>query len=171
METWLTQDPHATIDGCKQLWADRTMESGKRNRLALLVNDRCCKSGHITVKEQLHGSNNELLAVGTRDITCCGISRTFFTIATYFPLRLVSEVSTSNDAQDTIKLWTYLMPTQGRHKLLIHRDPAPGPCRRALNKTPLLLRLPYTLSQRSQHIATPVYDYYSTYSTFRPSDA
>lgn len=72
MEMWPTKDPHATIDGCKRLWADRTMESGKRNRLALFVNDRCCQSGHITVKEQLQCSNNELLAVGTRDITCCG---------------------------------------------------------------------------------------------------
>lgn len=119
-------DPRLT-DECKRLWADRTMESGKRSRLALFVDDRCCKSGHITVKKQLHCSNNELLAVGTRDITCCRISLTFFTIATYFPLRLMSEVSTSNDAWETIKLWTYLMPTQGRHKLLTHRDPAPGP--------------------------------------------
>lgn len=121
--------------------------------------DRCCKSGHITVKEQLHCSNNELLAVGMRDITCCGISKRFSRFSICFPLRLMSEVSTSNDAQETIKLWTYLMPTQGRHKLLTHRDPAPGLWQQALNKTPLLLRLPYTLNQQSQRIAMPVRDY------------
>lgn len=71
----------------------------------------------------------------------------------------MSEVSTSNAAPETIYLWTYLIPTQGMHKPLTHRDPAPGLRRRALSKPPLLLRLPYTLNQQSQRIATPVCDY------------
>ncbi|KAI3375722.1 hypothetical protein L3Q82_003726 [Scortum barcoo] len=59
----------AELDGFYTLLrADRSKESGKRKGggLAVLVNDRWCNPGHITVKEQLCCKDIELLAVSMR---------------------------------------------------------------------------------------------------------
>ncbi|KAI3351114.1 hypothetical protein L3Q82_005679 [Scortum barcoo] len=70
-ETWLTAltpDTAAELDGFTLLRADRSKESGKRKGggLAVLVNDRWCNPGHITVKEQHCCKDIELLAVSMR---------------------------------------------------------------------------------------------------------
>lgn len=53
-ESWLTlltPDMTVALDGFQLLRADRTMESGKRKGggLVIFVNNRWCKSGHITI--------------------------------------------------------------------------------------------------------------------------
>ncbi|KAI3375834.1 hypothetical protein L3Q82_004108 [Scortum barcoo] len=70
-ETWLTAltpDTAAELDGFTLLRADRSKESGKRKGggLAVFVNDRWCKPGHITVKEQHCCKDIELLAISMR---------------------------------------------------------------------------------------------------------
>lgn len=51
-ETWLTMlttHTNAAMDGFKMVQADRTVETGKKKGEGLvLINDRCCNSGHIT---------------------------------------------------------------------------------------------------------------------------
>ena len=68
-ETWLTELTPGTdtnLDGFQLRRADRTAESGKGKRggLAVFVNDRCCNSAHITVKEQVCAK--DILAVSMR---------------------------------------------------------------------------------------------------------
>lgn len=70
-ETWLTAlTPYmlAELDAFRLMWVDRTVESGKRKGegLVVFVNDRCCNSGHITIKEQLCSRDIELLAISFR---------------------------------------------------------------------------------------------------------
>ncbi|KAI3375234.1 hypothetical protein L3Q82_021731, partial [Scortum barcoo] len=72
LRTWLTAltpDTAAELDGgFTLLQADRSKESGKRKGggLAVLVNDRWCNPGHITVKEQHCCKDIELLAISMR---------------------------------------------------------------------------------------------------------
>ncbi|KAI4894907.1 hypothetical protein NFI96_007435 [Prochilodus magdalenae] len=71
-ETWLHQDipdDNVSITGFQTVRADRDCtESGKRKGggLAVLVNNRWCSPGHITVKERICCPDIELLAVGLR---------------------------------------------------------------------------------------------------------
>ncbi|KAL6473956.1 hypothetical protein MHYP_G00175170 [Metynnis hypsauchen] len=71
-ETWLHQDipdDNVSIDGFQTIRADRgCTESGKRKGggLAVLVNNRWCNPGHITIKERACCPDIELLAVGLR---------------------------------------------------------------------------------------------------------
>ncbi|XP_030581547.1 uncharacterized protein LOC115777725 [Archocentrus centrarchus] len=71
-ETWLHQDipdDNVSIDGFQTIRADRSYtESGKRRGggLAVLVNNRWCNPGHITIKERVGCPDIELLAVGLR---------------------------------------------------------------------------------------------------------
>lgn len=60
----------AELDAFRLIWVDRTVESGKRKGkgLVVFVNDRCCNSGRITIKEQLCSRDIELLAI-TSDLT------------------------------------------------------------------------------------------------------
>ncbi|KAI4894740.1 hypothetical protein NFI96_006104 [Prochilodus magdalenae] len=71
-ETWLHQDipdDNVSITGFQTVRADRDCtESGKRKGggLAVLVNNRWCSPGHITIKERICCPDIELLAVGLR---------------------------------------------------------------------------------------------------------
>ena len=70
-KTWLnslTPDLHVSLGGFNLHRANRAEESGKRKGggLAVFVNDRWCKTGHTTVKEQLCCKDIELLAVSMR---------------------------------------------------------------------------------------------------------
>ena len=68
-ETWLHRDisdQNVSVDGFHTVLSDRDCtESGKRKGggLAVLVNSRWCKPGHITIKEQLCCPDVELLAI------------------------------------------------------------------------------------------------------------
>ena len=59
-ETWLHKNiPHSniTVDGFQTVWADRSHhESGKRKggRLAIVINNKWCHPGHVTVKDMSH---------------------------------------------------------------------------------------------------------------------
>ncbi|KAI5089695.1 integrin alpha-L isoform X2 [Silurus meridionalis] len=66
--TKLTPDITMALDGFIPLRADRTMEISKRKGggLAVFVNNRCCKPGHITIKEQICCKDIELLAASMR---------------------------------------------------------------------------------------------------------
>lgn len=70
-EMWLkAQTPamHAELNAFRLMWVDMRVESSKRKGegLVVFVNDRCCNSGHITIKEQLCSQDNELLAISFR---------------------------------------------------------------------------------------------------------
>lgn len=70
-ETWLTAlTPYmlAELDAFRYTWVDRTVESGKRKGegLVVFVNNRCCNSGDITIKEQLCSRDIERLAISFR---------------------------------------------------------------------------------------------------------
>ena len=71
-ETWLHEyipDSNTTVDGFQTVRADRShRESGKRKGggLAILVNNKWCHPGHVTVKECVCSSDIELLAVSLR---------------------------------------------------------------------------------------------------------
>ncbi|KAI5100952.1 hypothetical protein C0J45_9938 [Silurus meridionalis] len=70
-ESWLTKltpDTTVALDVFDLLRADRTMESGRRKGggLAVFVNNRWCKTGHITIKEQICCKDIELLAASMR---------------------------------------------------------------------------------------------------------
>ncbi|KAI4877531.1 hypothetical protein NFI96_027122, partial [Prochilodus magdalenae] len=71
-ETWLHQDipdDNVSVTGFQTVRADLDCtESGKRKGggLAVLVNNRWCSPGHITIKERICCPDIELLAVGLR---------------------------------------------------------------------------------------------------------
>ena len=71
-ETWLHEqipDSNATIPGFHTVRADRdTAASGKKKGggLAVLVNNRWCHPGHISVKERFCSPDIELIAIGLR---------------------------------------------------------------------------------------------------------
>lgn len=71
-ETWLHEDTpnsNVTVDGFLTVRADRThRESGRRKGggLAILVNNKWCNPGHVTVKEHVCSPDIELLAVSLR---------------------------------------------------------------------------------------------------------
>lgn len=71
-ETWLNSDipdHNVSIDGFQIVRADRDCnKSGKRKGggLAVLVNNRWCNPGHITIKQRICSPDTELLAVGLR---------------------------------------------------------------------------------------------------------
>ena len=66
--TALTQDTDVNVGGFQLQRADRMAESSERKGggLAVIVNDRWCNSGHITVKEQVCSKDIKLLAVSMR---------------------------------------------------------------------------------------------------------
>ncbi|KAI5095921.1 hypothetical protein C0J45_14351 [Silurus meridionalis] len=89
-ESWLTKltpDTTVALDGFDLLRADRTMESGKRKGggLAVFVNNRWCKSGHITIKEQICCKDIELLAASMRPYYLPREFLHVITIAAYIP--------------------------------------------------------------------------------------
>ena len=71
-ETWLHEDipdVNVTVDGFQTVRADRNhRESGKRKGggLAILINNKWCHPGHVTVKERVCSPDIELLAVSLR---------------------------------------------------------------------------------------------------------
>ena len=71
-ETWLHEDipdSNVTVDGFQTVRADRShRESGKRKGggLAILINNKWCHPGHVTVKERVCNPDIELLAVSLR---------------------------------------------------------------------------------------------------------
>lgn len=72
IESWLTHltpDCHVTVPGFHLVRADQdAKETGKRKGggIVMCVNERWCKSGHISVKEQHFTRDVELLAVSIR---------------------------------------------------------------------------------------------------------
>ena len=97
-ETWLTEltpDTNATLDGFHLLRADRSKESGKRKGggLAVFVNDRWCKPGHITVKEKLCSKDIELLAVSMRPYYLPREFSHVIAIAAYVPPSATAEAA------------------------------------------------------------------------------
>lgn len=71
-ETWLTDavpDSAVNIPGFTMVRADRLPEKCGKTKgggLVLLVNDRWCRSGHITIKEKICCWDAEVLAVSLR---------------------------------------------------------------------------------------------------------
>ena len=71
-EMWLHEDildSNITVDGFQTVLADRSHREsgkGKGGGLAILINNKWCHPGHVTVKERACSSDIELLAVGLR---------------------------------------------------------------------------------------------------------
>ena len=92
IETWLHRDisdQNASVDCFHTVRADRNCtKSGKRKGrgLAILVNSRWCKPGHITIKEQLCSLDVELLAVGLRPYHLPGEIPHVIIVVLYIPL-------------------------------------------------------------------------------------
>lgn len=90
-EIWLQEhipDSNTTVPGFQTVWVDRDRcLSGKKKGggIAVLVNNRWCNPGHITVKERFCSPDIELLAVSLRpyylprEFTCAII------VAVYIP--------------------------------------------------------------------------------------
>uniref|UniRef100_A0A3P9LKD5 Reverse transcriptase domain-containing protein n=1 Tax=Oryzias latipes TaxID=8090 RepID=A0A3P9LKD5_ORYLA len=118
-ETWLTAltpDSVVTVDGFQLMRADRTKESGKRKGggLAVFVNNRWCKSTHITVKEQICSKDIELLAVSMRPFYLPREFSHVIVIATYIP-----PSANGDDACDVLHSVVNRLLTQSPNALLL----------------------------------------------------
>ena len=90
-ETWLHEqipDSNITIPGFQTVRADRdTTATGKKKGggLAVLVNNRWCHPGHVTVKQHVCSPDIELVAVGLRPYYLAREFTSVFAITVYIP--------------------------------------------------------------------------------------
>lgn len=90
-ETWLHEqipDSNVTIPGFQTVRADRdTIATGKKKGggLAVLVNNRWCHPGHVTVKHRVCSPDIELVAVGLRPYYLPREFTSVFAINVYIP--------------------------------------------------------------------------------------
>ena len=91
-ETWLHEqipDSNVTVPGFQTVRADRdTTATGKKKGggLAVLVNNRWCNPGHVSVKERVCNADIELVAVGLRPFYLQREFSSVIAITVYIPL-------------------------------------------------------------------------------------